>query len=266
MDITENYLYIYLLKNILKGSIMPNVKTRTDGRKSDGFVYILSGNCAYCTSDGDHFTASSGDLLYLADRAVYDMHIGSEETYSFIFCDFLFSGDKPRKSGVYKLDKSAGIGDVFKTLYNTFSKKNKGWHAQCLAYLYKIYAAVIAHAQSDYIGKNNKEKMASAKQYIQENENVTVEELSKKLGMSNVYFRKLFRASFGIAPSQYIIFQRIERAKALMEYSFLSLEECALQSGFSSVQYFSRAFKKVTGIPPATYRKNHNFHNSTHTW
>ena len=79
--------------------------------------------------------------------------------------------------------------------------------------------------------------------------------IAKKLGITEVYFRKLFQAAYNVSPSQYMIYARIERAKNLMETSGFSMEDCALQSGFSSVQYFNRAFKKVTGFTPATYRK-----------
>lgn len=41
----------------------------------------------------------------------------------------------------------------------------------------------------------------------------------------------------------------------MINYPFLTLEECALQSGFSTVQYFTRCFKKATGPTPAAYRK-----------
>lgn len=45
-------------------------------------------------------------------------------------------------------------------------------------------------------------------------------------------------------------------ARELMTYSFLTLEDCALQSGFSSLQYFCRVFKKGYGITPAKYRES----------
>jgi two-component system response regulator YesN len=84
---------------------------------------------------------------------------------------------------------------------------------------------------------------------------LSVETLAEIQGISEVYFRRLFKKQYGISPSQYIITTRIEHAKSLIKHSFLSLEECAVQSGFSSVQYFCRVFKKVTGMTPTEYRK-----------
>ena len=81
------------------------------------------------------------------------------------------------------------------------------------------------------------------------------EDADIKAVMSNVYFRSLFKAQYHLSPSQYIISVRLKNAKSLMKYSFLTLEECALQSGFSSLQYFCRVFKKYTGMTPSEYRK-----------
>ena len=47
----------------------------------------------------------------------------------------------------------------------------------------------------------------------------------------------------------------VKKAKELLEYPFMSTEECARQSGFLSLEYFCREFKKATGITPAEYRK-----------
>ena len=60
---------------------------------------------------------------------------------------------------------------------------------------------------------------------------------------------------YALSPSQYIISVRLNKAKELMRSPFLSLEAVAQESGFSSPQYFSRVFKKETGMTPYAYRK-----------
>ncbi|MBQ7054474.1 MAG: helix-turn-helix transcriptional regulator, partial [Oscillospiraceae bacterium] len=83
---------------------------------------------------------------------------------------------------------------------------------------------------------------------------LSVTSLAESIDLSEVYFRKLFKAQFDVSPAQYIISVRLKKAKELMRSPFLSLEECALQSGFSSLQYFCRVFKKATGATPGSYR------------
>ena len=86
---------------------------------------------------------------------------------------------------------------------------------------------------------------------------LSVSALAKIADMSEVYFRKLFKAEVGVSPLKYIISVRLKKAKQLMKnYPFLTLEECARQSGFSSLHYFSRVFLSEFGTNPSKYRKN----------
>lgn len=75
-------------------------------------------------------------------------------------------------------------------------------------------------------------------------------------GMSEVYFRKLFKQLYHLTPGQYLTAVRVKRTRELLAYPYLTLEECAKQCGFSTVQYFCRVFKEHTGQTPAKYRKN----------
>lgn len=59
----------------------------------------------------------------------------------------------------------------------------------------------------------------------------------------------------GITIEQYIILQRIERAKELLIYDELTLGEIALLLGYSSLQHLSSQFKKVTGLTPTSFKK-----------
>ena len=80
-------------------------------------------------------------------------------------------------------------------------------------------------------------------------------ELAALLNISEVYFRRLFKSEYGCSPSQYILSVRLKNAKTYLSYPFLTVEECAAKSGFSSVQYFCRVFKKELGVTPSKYRK-----------
>ena len=127
-----------------------------------------------------------------------------------------------------------------------------------MSILYGIYSILQQDAHKKYLGKNKENKAAEAMRYIDENFTLpefSISLLAEKIGMSEVYIRKLFKAQYGISPSKYLISIRLENAKKLMKYPFLTLEECALQSGFSSLQYFCRLFKKETGISPGKYKK-----------
>ena len=88
IDIAREELYIRGLRRVIAASLSYRAKPYTKkGRGCDGFVYVLEGGCAYRFRDGTHFTAATGDILYLAEGAHYTMHL-SPGTYGYIFCDF----------------------------------------------------------------------------------------------------------------------------------------------------------------------------------
>ena len=104
--------------------------------------------------------------------------------------------------------------------------------------------------------------MLDVKEYIDthySDKELSISLLAGLIDMSEVYFRKLFKTEMGISPSKYILSVRLKKAKQLMRcYPFLTLEECAMQSGFSSLHYFSRVFRSEFGINASKYRKNSN--------
>ena len=79
--------------------------------------------------------------------------------------------------------------------------------------------------------------------------------LSKEIGYDYSYLSNLFSSVEGTTIEQYIIHQKIEKAKELLVYDELTLSEIAWQLGYSSVQHLSRQFKKVTGFTPSHFKK-----------
>lgn len=70
------------------------------------------------------------------------------------------------------------------------------------------------------------------------------------------YLSTLFSAVEGITLEQYIIRQKIERAKELLFYDELNLSEIANKLGYSSVAHLSGQFKKITGFTPSALKKS----------
>ncbi|BAZ05614.1 helix-turn-helix domain-containing protein [Calothrix sp. NIES-3974] len=92
--------------------------------------------------------------------------------------------------------------------------------------------------------------------------NVKLADLAPLLNMSKYHFSHAFQQSMGIPPYQYLLQQRIERAKLLLKqterYSTgvptRSLAEIALDCGFSSHSHFTKQFRQFTGMTPTAYR------------
>jgi len=84
---------------------------------------------------------------------------------------------------------------------------------------------------------------------------LSLENIAAKLNLSHYYFCVLFKQSMGVSPWQYVIGQRVKRAKELLKNLDLSISEVALACGFSNQTHLNKHFRSVTGIAPGTYRR-----------
>ena len=91
--------------------------------------------------------------------------------------------------------------------------------------------------------------------YIQEHldQDIALADLAGVSGLSPSHFGPLFRRSLGLPPYQYVLIQRIERAKRLLCGGSLSVGEVAAQTGFCDQSQFARQFKRHVGLTPKAY-------------
>ncbi|MHB9012288.1 MAG: helix-turn-helix domain-containing protein [Ignavibacteriaceae bacterium] len=78
--------------------------------------------------------------------------------------------------------------------------------------------------------------------------------LVNKINLDYHYLSTLFSSVENITIEQYIILQKIERAKELLKYGELTLSEIAYKLGYSSVQHLSNQFRKVTGLTASQFK------------
>lgn len=84
---------------------------------------------------------------------------------------------------------------------------------------------------------------------------IKLADLAAVAGVTKFHFSRLFKQSMGVSPHQYLLQQRVERAKQLLK-SKLAIAEIALECGFNSQSHFGKSFRELTGITPGTYRRN----------
>lgn len=87
--------------------------------------------------------------------------------------------------------------------------------------------------------------------------NVDIEALARSTNLSSSRLRHLFKDETGVTPAQYLKRLRLQRAKELIDGSFLRLKEVMPQVGISDESHFVRDFKKEHGLPPIRYRHRH---------
>jgi AraC family transcriptional regulator len=85
-------------------------------------------------------------------------------------------------------------------------------------------------------------------------ENISLSQLAAIAGMSPHYFSELFKQSTGCAPHNYVLLQKIERAKQQLRDPQRSIIDAGLDAGFQNSSHFARMFRKLVGTTPSRYR------------
>ncbi len=109
------------------------------------------------------------------------------------------------------------------------------------------------HAPAE-VSKKEHRAVQTACSYIREHlaEGFNLTALAEQVGLSRFYFLRVFRDEIGVPPHTYLESVRIGKAKQLLE-SGISLNDTALELGFSDQSHFTNSFKRFIGITPGQY-------------
>lgn len=83
----------------------------------------------------------------------------------------------------------------------------------------------------------------------------SLDELSNKFHIREFYPARLFQNAFGMSPIRYHHLTHLEKAKQLLRFTELPIQQIAYQLGFYSIHDFSRVFKKQEGVAPSHSRR-----------
>lgn len=99
-------------------------------------------------------------------------------------------------------------------------------------------------------------------QYIRSNymRKLSLNDISDSVNFSVSYICKLFKDEMNMSLTNYINQIRIENAKILLHRNDIALVDVSLRCGFEDQSYFTKVFKKSTGITPGTFREKHSHH------
>src|SRR5437016_7683336 len=87
-------------------------------------------------------------------------------------------------------------------------------------------------------------------------DDLSLDEMAQSVGLSTAHFARMFRKSTGQTPHQFVLRQRLERAKAMLRAPDARVLDVAVACGFKTQQHFAQVFRGVWGVSPTEYRQD----------
>ena len=121
-------------------------------------------------------------------------------------------------------------------------------------------ALVLGYAMRDsvrvYRGGLSPVKLRKIKELVQEKmeEDLSLEEMARTVGLSTAHFSQVFRNTTGQTPYQYLLWYRVQRAKEMLRSAEIRVLDVAIACGFKTQQHFARVFRQLCGASPTEYR------------
>lgn len=228
-------------------------------------VFISKGKGDFCSAYSDAAAVHEGNCFFLFPgvwhRYKPDIKSGWEEYWVGYHGSF---ADQLMKQDFFSFRQpvtEVGLNKELLTLFNKMLDLVKhalvGYPQQLSGLLLQVLGQINNAIITREYDNNPVAKLISKARFLMHEsfeQTLHMEELAQQLPMSYSAFRKNFKAITGQSPHQYHQNLRLERAKELLESTVLNIDEIADQTGFESVYYFSKLFKKKTGTSPKHYR------------
>ena len=251
-DILKSIREIDEILDVMIGSMHTGSESeRREGRPSDCFVYVLSGITDYFFK-GTVLRVFPGSVIYLPRGSIYKMHVIEEYHHIYIDFQFVECGHEPTV-----LHEMHAMEGVFRKSLRQWLKGSDSSMLCCLGGLYEIYGKMMERRRTGYISEGARALALEAENRMVQrltDHTLKMTEIADSVGISTAHLRRIFHATFGIAPNTYLQQKRIQDAKRLLIETEFSLEQIADMTGFCNAYYFGRVFKALNGMPPGAYR------------
>ncbi len=211
------------------------------------------GSASYELGAGQGFLIAPGILTtYTADNdapwTYYWMGFNGEDSIRALSQRSLYI-----ESPVFEFDTDSGLEICLKDLIHFYGLQGNNFMA--LARMFEVFS-YINPAIGTKSPKDDKDDLVNQMiQYLEENfSTATVERVAQKFNITRSQVFRLFKAAVGLAPQQYLLQFKINRAASLLRTTNLSVEQICTESGFGNLCNFSRQFKAAYSYSPLQYR------------
>ena len=221
-------------------------------RKWYGLSLAIDGEIAY-TLNGKTYISNKNTMIFLPKDATYKLNCYKPGKFALVnfLCDEKFSIDEFLEIPIYDPD---GFLHIFKVMENLFLFETPNKKFELMSLFYSMLSKLYTNTEK----RRFYPIIKSGTEYMEKNisdPNLSNENIAKAAGVSEIYFRKLFKSQFGVTPHAYMQQIRINKAKAMLENGNEQIETIYCDCGYNNIYYFFKVFKEKTGYTPTEYRE-----------
>lgn len=243
---------------------IPHTSTRS-GLMSYLCFIVLDGEGSLMY-EGRQYQLKQGDCVFIDCQKPYS-HSTSEKLWSLAWCHFYGSSmplvyEKYKERGglpIFHPDNVNVFKEILQQLYMLAGSSDYVRDMrinESLSVLLTLLMQESWNPDNSAVSKKRME-LVSVKNYMDEHyvEKITLDDLEAQFFINKYYLLKIFKETYGVTISSYLISRRITRAKQLLRFTQMTIDEVGCAVGMDGAGYFSRMFKKSEGISPKEYRK-----------
>ena len=244
-----------------------HLRERPDGSPQTIFIRCAAG-AGWCQTGGSRYEARANDLLIIPVGQPHSYGASETDPWTIEWfhaagkgiAEYLGKMGFHRRSPVLRLRPEAWDSPLFDEALSTLEAGFTDLHLiQASKALEHLLARLVIrlHKQPTFEA-SFMAKMEEAVSFLRSHfdQPLTAPGLASRFGFSTSHFTSLFLQHTGHSPIDYLIRVRISRACSLLDMTSLSIQEIAARTGYGDPYYFSRIFKKVTGLSPKSYRSS----------
>lgn len=224
-------------------------------RRRSAISFRISG-CTKFSCGGKELSAQEGTVAYIPEGVDYKRISAEDE--ELIIIHLKSFGEEENCIQVFEPKYPVAFSDIFYRILDEWEQRKPGYEHRCTALLYQILEKLEIYEETCML-QGEQQIISKGLIYLNmhfDEPGLTVSKLAEKCNISEVYFRRLYKAAFGISPLKAIQKMKIERACSLLESGYFRVSEVAEKSGFPNSKYFSTLFKKEKGVTPMDYLKS----------
>ncbi len=232
----------------------------------ENYFFLYDKNRIYYITNGEADLTLKNQVVHLKAKTLYYLpsysvvEVKCKNFLSHHFIHFEWDGEMKDifPSLIFKTDAIAEDSDeqIFMNLQKIMQKKrNIKTELEINGYMQILFSRFIA--ERTFSVNHEIFRFAKILKFIDENINnkITIKDLAARFNYSEAYFSSSFSKVFKMPPLQYIHNKKVSRAIQLLTTTTLTVKEISYDLGFDDSLYFSRLFRRNTGLSPCKFRQ-----------